>query len=181
MTGSLAAFRNSRSVDLRRLAEEHLQHDLSQEDRDTLRRAGSKVSTYAKAGSLFGVGFGIYCAFRLRSMRMAYFNAFRATEKPVRVQFADGRTEPIPDISDKLAPSKWGDAATCFFFATGGLFLGGEVGLITGTASASRTITKNSQVRERVEKAFKDYRIDALRQEIKRLESESNFKYLFET
>ena len=64
-----------------------------------MRRAGSKVTTYAKAGSLFGVGFGIYCAFRLRSMRMAYFNAFRATEKPVRVQFADGRTGmSFPDL-----------------------------------------------------------------------------------
>ncbi|KAJ4268980.1 hypothetical protein NW762_003051 [Fusarium torreyae] len=179
MSESLAVFRNGRSTDLRRLAEEHLQHDLSQEDRDVLRRAGGKVSTHAAVGSLLGAGLGMYCAFRLRSMRVAYFNAFRATEKPVRVQFADGRTEPIPDISDKLAPSKWGDAATYFFFSIGGLFLGGEAGLVTGTASASRTITKNSEVRGRIEKAFKNYRIDALKQEIQQLEGKSKFEQLF--
>lgn len=52
-------------------------------------------------------------------------------------------TEPIPDISAAVSgPSRWGDAATYFLFSVGGLFLGGELGLITGTASASRTITK---------------------------------------
>jgi len=65
---------------------------LSQNERDILRSAGGKVSTHAKVGSLLGLGFGIYCAIRLRSMRMAYFNAFRAMEKPVEVKFADGRT-----------------------------------------------------------------------------------------
>ena len=110
MPDSLAAFRDGRSKDLRGLAEEHLQHEytqpllslslyiliglfsLNQEERDILKRAGSKVSTHAKLGSLLGAGFGIYCAFRLRSMRLAYFRAFRAMEKPVAVQFADGRT-----------------------------------------------------------------------------------------
>lgn len=127
-------------------------------------------------------------------MRLAYFNAFRAMEKPVAVQFADGRTstlvlhyirpfltgiEPIPDISDKLSPSKWGDAATYFFFAVGGTFLGGELGLLTGTASASRTITKNPEVKGRIEEAFKNYRIDAMKQEIKMLERKPKFEHLF--
>jgi hypothetical protein len=67
-------------------------HSLNQSDRDILKSAGSKVSTHAKVGSLLGVGLGVYCAFRLRSMRLSYFNAFRAMEKPVEVRFADGRT-----------------------------------------------------------------------------------------
>ncbi|KAF4448071.1 hypothetical protein F53441_8463 [Fusarium austroafricanum] len=179
MAESLAAFRTGRSAELRKLAEEHFQHDLNQEDRDILKRAGGKVSTHATVGSLLGLGFGVYCAFRLRSMRMAYFNAFRAMEKPVAVQFADGRTQPIPDISDKLAPSKWSDAATYFFFSIGGLFIGGEAGLLTGTASASRTITKNPEATGRIEKAFKNYRIDAMKQEIQRLETKSKFEQLF--
>ncbi|KAJ4135252.1 hypothetical protein NW768_004874 [Fusarium equiseti] len=179
MPESLAAFRSGRSKDLHGLAEEHLQHDLNQEERDILKRAGSKVSTHAKLGSLIGAGFGIYCAFRLRSMRLAYFNAFRAMEKPVAVQFADGRTQPIPDISDKLSPSKWGDAATYFFFAVGGTFLGGELGLISGTTSASRTITKKPEVKARIEEAFKNYRIDAMKEEIKQLEGKSKFEQLF--
>lgn len=65
---------------------------LNDNDREILRTAGNKVSTHAKVGSLLGLGFGLLCAFRLRKMRLAYFNAFRAMEKPVEVKFADGRT-----------------------------------------------------------------------------------------
>ncbi|KAF5723982.1 hypothetical protein FMUND_1303 [Fusarium mundagurra] len=175
----LAAFRSGRSDELRGLAEEHFQHDLNEEDREILRRAGSKASTHVKIGSLLGVGLGALAAFRLRKMRLTYFNAFRAMEKPVEVRFADGRTEPIPDITADLAPSKWGDAATYFFFSLGGLFIGGEAGLLSGTASASRTITKNPEAKERIEKAWKNYRIDVLKQEIKKLEGKSKLAQLF--
>ncbi|QGI71104.1 hypothetical protein CEK26_003441 [Fusarium fujikuroi] len=179
MSQSLAAFRSGRSDELRKLAEEHFQHDLNENDRDILKTAGSKVSTHATVGSLLGLGFGVLCAFRLRKMRLAYFNAFRAVEKPVEVKFADGRTQPIPDLTAQLAPSKWGDAATYFFFSIGGLFLGGETGLLSGTASASRTITKNPEAKERIEKAWKNYRIDVMKQEIKQLEGKSKLEQLF--
>ncbi|KAH7401601.1 hypothetical protein BKA66DRAFT_405709 [Pyrenochaeta sp. MPI-SDFR-AT-0127] len=179
MSESLAAFRDGRSKDLRQLAEEHLQHDLNQQDRDLLKSAGGKVSTHAGIASGIGLGLGIYFAFRLRAMRLAYFKAFRAMEKPVEVRFADGRTEPIPDISAKLSPSRWGDAATYFLFSIGGLFLGGELGLLTGTASASRTITKDPASRERIEKAFKNYRIDVLKREIQAMEGKSKFEEFF--
>ncbi|KAF4478568.1 hypothetical protein FAGAP_12320 [Fusarium agapanthi] len=179
MSESLAAFRSGRSDELRKLAEEHFRHDLNDNDRDILRTAGSKVSTHATVGSLLGLGFGVLCAFRLRKMRLAYFNAFRAMEKPVEVKFADGRTQPIPDLTAQLAPSKWGDAATYFFFSVGGLFLGGETGLLSGTASASRTITKNPEAKERIEKAWKNYRIDVLKQEINQLEGKSKLEQLF--
>jgi hypothetical protein len=92
MSESLAAFRSNRSNDLRQLAEEHVQHDLNQQDRDLLKSAGGKVSMHAGVASLIGVGLGVYAAFRLRAMRLAYFNAFKAMEKPVEVRFADGRT-----------------------------------------------------------------------------------------
>lgn len=89
-------------------------------------------------------------------------------------------TEPIPDISAKLSsPSKWGDAATIFFFSLGGLFLGGETGALTGTVSASRAITKDPEAKARIEKAFKNYRIDVLKQEIQQLEGKSKFEQLF--
>ena len=64
---------------------------LSQSDRDLLKSAGGKVSTHAGLASLAGLGLGVYFAFRLRAMRLAYFNAFRAMEKPVEVRLADGR------------------------------------------------------------------------------------------
>jgi hypothetical protein len=120
-------------------------------------------------------------------------------EKPVEVRFADGRTgmldpylrwgvillrywsyaEPIPDISAKLSPSRWGDAATFILFSIGGTFLGGEIGLLTGTASASRTITQDPESRERIEKAFKNYRIDVLKREIQQMQGKSKFEEFF--
>ncbi|KAH9876309.1 hypothetical protein J1614_004188 [Plenodomus biglobosus] len=180
MSDSLAAFRDRRSKDLRQLAEEHLQHDLNQSDRDLLKSAGGKVSMHTGIASGIGLGLGLYAAIRLRTMRMAYFRAFRAMEKPVEVRFADGRTEPIPDISAQISgPSRWGDAATYFLFSVGGLFLGGEFGLLTGTASATRTVTKDPEAKARIEKAFKNYRIDVLKQEIKALEGKSTFEEFF--
>ncbi|CAI9634254.1 unnamed protein product [Alternaria burnsii] len=180
MAESLAAFRDRRSKDLRQLAEEHLQHDLNQQDRDVLQKAGGKVSTHTGFASAVGLGLGLYTAFRLRAMRLAYFRAFRAMEKPVEVRFADGRTEPIPDITAKISgPSRWGDAATYFLFSVGGLFLGGELGLLTGTASAARTVTKDPASRERIEKAFKNYRIDVLQREIEQLKGKSKFEEFF--
>jgi hypothetical protein len=161
-----------------------------------LKTAAKKVGTHATVASLAGLGLGVFAAIRLRSMRVAYFKAFRAMEKPVELKFADGRTgelngkcslirltdphtEPIPDISAQLAPSRWGDAATYFFFSVAGLFLGGELGLITGTASASRTITSDPAAKERIEKAFKNYRVDVLKREIKQLEGKSTFEQMF--
>ncbi|KAI8934204.1 hypothetical protein NX059_008953 [Plenodomus lindquistii] len=180
MSESLAAFRDRRSKDLRQLAEEHLQHDLNQSDRDLLKSAGGKVSMHAGIASGLGLGLGLWAAIRLRTMRMAYFRAFRAMEKPVEVRFADGRTEPVPDISAQIrGPSRWGDAATYFFFSVAGLFLGGEIGLLTGTASATRTVTKDPEARARIEKAFKNYRIDVLKQEIRGLEGKSKFEEFF--
>jgi hypothetical protein len=44
------------------------------------------------------------------------------------------------------------------------------MGFLTGTASASRTIAKDPDSRERIEKAFKNYQIDVMKQQIKTLE-----------
>ncbi|KAG9200097.1 hypothetical protein G6514_007574 [Epicoccum nigrum] len=167
MSESLAAFRTGRSKDLAKLAESHIEHDLSQQDQDLLKSAAKKVGTHATIASLAGLGLGVYAAIRLRSMRVAYFKAFRAMEKPVELRFADGRT------------GEWGDAATYFFFSVAGLFLGGELGLITGTASATSTITRDPAAKDRIEKAFKNYRVDVLKREIKTLEGKSSFEQMF--
>ncbi|MCJ1417300.1 hypothetical protein MMC32_003642 [Xylographa parallela] len=167
---SIAAFRKSKSDELSKLAEEHMQHDLRQSDRDALRNAASKFSTHATIGSLVGLGLGIFLAYRVRSARTTMFNAFRAREKPVKVQFADGRTEPIPDITALLQPSTLGDVAAYLFFSAGGLFLGGETGLLTGTYSATRSISRDPESRARIETAFKKFRADVLRKEAARLD-----------
>jgi photosystem II stability/assembly factor-like uncharacterized protein len=67
-------------------------------------------------------------------------------------------------------PSTFGDIATYFFFTAGGLFVGGETGLLTGSLSAGRLITKDTESRERIENAFRKFRADALRQEADKLD-----------
>jgi hypothetical protein len=49
--------------------------------------------------------------------------------------------------------------------------LGGETGLLTGAASARRVMSKDPEVRARLEKAFRGFKADILRKEIEALES----------
>lgn len=65
---------------------------LDQKDRDVLKKASRKLSTHVGMASLVGVSLGLYGAYRLRRMRLAYFQAFKAMEKPTEIRFADGRT-----------------------------------------------------------------------------------------
>ena len=88
---SLALLRKNASEELADLAEEHMKHDLQESDRDKLNQAARKLSVYTTIGSLAGLGLGIALAFRIRSLRAQAFNAFRASEKPTFVKFADGR------------------------------------------------------------------------------------------
>ena len=60
------------------------------------------------------------------------FNAFKLQEKPTALRFAGGREETIPDITPFMRPSRLGDVATYTFLGAGGLFFGGESGLLTG-------------------------------------------------
>lgn len=92
MSDSFAATRNRRSDELSRLADEHIQQDLQADDRQALKSAASRVSFWTAFGSAVGFGLGLYTAFRLRSTRHAFFQAFRMQEKPTQVMFADGRT-----------------------------------------------------------------------------------------
>lgn len=55
---------------------------LQPKDRESLRRAGRKLSTHVGLGSLIGIGLGLYGAYKLRNMRLAYFNAFKVTSFP---------------------------------------------------------------------------------------------------
>lgn len=66
-------------------------NSLSQQDQELLKSAAKKVGTHATVASMAGLGLGLFAAIRLRRMRVAYFQAFRAMEKPVELRFADGR------------------------------------------------------------------------------------------
>jgi hypothetical protein len=48
--------------------------------------------------------------------------------------------------------------------------VGGETGLLTGSLSSGRLITKDADSRERIESAFRKFRADALRQEADKLD-----------
>jgi hypothetical protein len=67
-------------------------------------------------------------------------------------------------------PSKFGDWATAFFFGLGGLFLGGETGFLTGSWSAARKVTADPGRQERIENAYRKFRIEVLQKEIEKLQ-----------
>jgi hypothetical protein len=145
---------------------------LTPEDRDALKSAAYKISIHANIGSLLGLGLGLALAYRIRTNRIRLFEAFKATQKPTHVKFADGREEAIPDITPLLQPTKLGDFATYTFFGIAGLFLGGETGVVTGAASARRIITGDPERKKRIERAFREFRADVLRAQIERLEKQ---------
>ena len=73
--------------------------------------------------------------------------------------------ESIPDITPMLRPTTLGDVAAYTLFSAGGLFLGGELGLLTGSYAGMRSITQDPESRARIEKAFRSFRADLLRKE----------------
>ncbi|CAK4031669.1 hypothetical protein D0867_13752 [Lecanosticta acicola] len=170
MSDSLAIFRDRLGPDLSALAEKHLQHDLRQSDREALERAAKTVSVHTSIGSLIGVSLGILLAFRIRSARQRMFTAFKTAEQPTAVRFADGREEPLPDITSLMRPSRLGDFATYTLLGAGGVFFGGETGLLTGTFSARRLINADRESRERIQNAFRRFQADALRTQADLLE-----------
>ena len=52
----------------------------------------------------------------------------------------------------------------------GGVFVGGELGLMTGSWAAKRSISQNPEMKKRIEKAFNAFRADVLRKQIQQLE-----------
>lgn len=85
------------------------------------------------------------------------FKAFKAGEQPTAVRFASGKEEALPDLTSVMQPSRVGDVATYTLLGAGGLFLGGETGLMTGTFRARQQIGADRESRERIETAFRKY------------------------
>lgn len=145
---------------------------MTDEDRQVVRKAGSKASTHALIGSLAGIALGGFLAWKLRANRNAVYQAFRTADKPTHIKFADGREEAIPDLTPLLKPTPLGDVVAYTFFGMGGLFLGGETGLLTGSLSAKRTIDRDVQTKARIEKAYRAFKVDVLKKQIEALEGD---------
>jgi len=169
-TDSLAVFRKGLGPDMSALAEKHLQHDLTPSDREALKSAARTVSLHTSIGSIIGLSLATLLAFRIRSNRRAMFRAFKTSEKPSAVRFADGREETLPDLTPLLRPSRVGDVATYTLLGFGGLFFGGETGLLTGSFQARRSIAKDGDSSQRIQDAFKRFQADALRTQANMLE-----------
>jgi hypothetical protein len=69
-----------------------------------------------------------------------------------------------------LKPTTLGDIATYTLFAGGGLFFGGELGLLSGSTFAARKINSNPETRARIETAFRKFKADALRRQADQLD-----------
>ena len=96
-----------------------LQHNLNNADKQALQSAASKFSTHTLVGSVIGIGVGAVLAVRVRAARRKMFEAFKTSKRPTHVVFADGRQEPIPDLTQALRPSTLGDIAAFTFFPLG--------------------------------------------------------------
>ena len=83
----------------------------------------------------------------------------------IRLSSLTGYPETLPNIEPLLKPSTLGDVATYLFFSAGGLFIGGELGLLAGSFSAGRTISQDPESSTRIETAFSKLRADVLRKE----------------
>ncbi|PRP76010.1 hypothetical protein PROFUN_01726 [Planoprotostelium fungivorum] len=167
---SIAAFRRTMASDLHKLAEDHLQHDLHQSDRDLLMSAGNSFFTFAAAGTFIGLSLGALSAYRLRAAREAMFKALRTAERPTHLVFADGRQEAVPDLTSHLKPSRLGGIATYVLLSTGGMFLGGETGALLGSLRANQQIKSNPASYARIQTAFRNLRVDMLKKEAEELE-----------
>ncbi|ROV91082.1 hypothetical protein VPNG_09921 [Cytospora leucostoma] len=168
---SLAAFRRHAEHDeLAQLAESHFKNDLTADDREVLKGAAKTISWQASAGSLLGLGLGVFLAYRARTLRKGIFNEFKTADQPRQLTFASGKTVDLPDVSSKLAPSALGDFAAYFFLGVGGLFLGGETGFLTGSSVAASRVRADAERRKRVDGAYRAFKIDALRQQADALE-----------
>ena len=110
---------------------------------------------------------GVFLAYRLRAGRTAIFNAFKAHEQPSAVRFPSGKEEPLPDLTKVVRPSTFGDVATYTLLGAGGLFFGGESGLLTGTIRARGQIGADRESRERIETAFRRYGVEWARGVVK--------------
>lgn len=77
-----------------------------------------------------------------------------------------------------LKPTAVGDIAAYTFLGFGGLFIGGEIGLLTGGGSARRTITGDPEAKKRIETAFRRFRADVLREEADTLDKMQSYSLL---
>lgn len=98
------------------------------------------------------------------------FKAFRAAEQPTTVRFANGREEPLPNMAPLMKPSKLGDFAMYTLLGAGGVFFGGETGLMTGTLRARQQIAADRDSRDRIQAAFRNFQADALRAQADNIE-----------
>ena len=101
---------------------------------------------------------------RVSSFQFHHFNVFEDFD-------VDIGTEALPDLSNMLRPSPIGDFAAYVFFSAGGLFIGGELGLLAGSWSARRAVTSDAERKARIERAVRRYRADVLRRELQKLEA----------
>lgn len=90
---SLAAFRrNAEHDELAQLAESHFENDLTADDREVLKGAARTITWQASAGSLLGLGLGVFLAYRARALRRGLFDQFRSADQPRQLTFASGKT-----------------------------------------------------------------------------------------
>lgn len=115
-----------------------------------------------------GLGIGLWGTLALRRRRIVFYNASKTIETPIALQFKDGHSVPFPDIIQP--PSTFHTLFTGFLFATAGIFIGGEIGLLTGSISAKGAITRDEASKKRIDAAFRRLKADVMRKQADMIE-----------
>lgn len=183
---SLAEFRgHHQHAELAKLAELHFRHDLTTDDREVPKGATKTITWHASFGSIVGlesaaswpiesahcVGTGSTNSGLLTSRSRPFSSverhvscvsyAFYPLVISQKVNPHDALTVGVADVTSRLAPSPVDDFAAYLFLGIGGLFPSDETGFLTGTSTASTGFMAD---------AYRAFKIDLLRQQVKNLE-----------
>ncbi|KAH7033989.1 hypothetical protein B0J12DRAFT_279267 [Macrophomina phaseolina] len=93
--------------------------------------------------------------------------------RPVEVRFLDGRVaKKPPDVPQLFERTPLTDVATSLLFSIGGLFIGGELGTLSGARNARKAIEQDEESK-RIENAFWRFEADVLKEPAAKLERET--------
>ncbi|KAL7410442.1 hypothetical protein BDY24DRAFT_417984 [Mrakia frigida] len=152
------------------LVDHHVAADLTDGDRAALNKAAKQLATHAWVGGLIFSTIGFAAATRGRARVHQAFVAFKNAPKPVEMVMQDGKHIPVPAAGLNIKePGPWSGIVSTLFLTTFGLLVGSQIGLLSGTLAARRTIKRDAD-ESRLLAAYKNFRIDVLKKELEKLE-----------
>jgi len=144
-----------------RIARDHLKHDLTEQDREALKTAGSRLATFAFLGSASGTGLGLYLGWDLSSRLAAARLRFL---EEANLKITTTNPELAAEISKAMRPTGRSVGSMVMMISYGflGLIVGSELGFWGGNYAGKRVLNARADI-ERIERAMNRTKVDILR------------------